>query len=88
MTMRVRLPSDDGPWAATTPPQPDRHTARRRRRAVVLVEGASDQAAVIALAARRGRTLDSEGVEVVPIGGAKNIGHSSSGTALRVPTSG
>ena len=37
------------------------------------MEGASDQAAVIALAARRGRNLAVEGVEVVPIGGAKNI---------------
>jgi predicted RNA-binding Zn ribbon-like protein len=52
-----------------------RHHAERRRRAVVLVEGASDQAAVVALAARRGRNLDAEGVEVVPIGGAKNIRH-------------
>ena len=50
-----------------------RQPASARRRAVVLVEGASDQAAVIALAARRGRNLAAEGVEVVPIGGAKNI---------------
>ena len=42
-------------------------------RAVVLVEGTSDQAALEALAARRGRNLAAEGVEVVPIGGAKNI---------------
>jgi hypothetical protein len=51
------------------------HPVTSPRRAVVLVEGASDQAAVIALAARRGRNLDAEGVEVVPIGGAKNIRH-------------
>ena len=43
--------------------------------AVILVEGLSDQAAVCALAARRGRDLDTEGVFVVPIGGATNIGH-------------
>ena len=43
-------------------------------RAVVLVEGASDQLAVEALAARRGRDLDAEGVSVVSIGGAGNIG--------------
>jgi hypothetical protein len=45
------------------------------RCAVILVEGPSDQAAVDALAARRGRDLDSEGVFVVPMGGATNIGH-------------
>src|SRR5262249_28415305 len=42
-------------------------------RAVVLVEGVSDQLAVQALAARRGRDLAEEGVAVVPIGGAGNI---------------
>jgi hypothetical protein len=45
------------------------------RCAVILVEGPSDQAAVGALAARRGRDLDTEGVFVVPMGGATNIGH-------------
>ena len=45
------------------------------RCAVILVEGPSDQAAVAALAARRGRDLDAEGVFVVPMGGATNIGH-------------
>ena len=43
-------------------------------RAVVLVEGISDQLAVEALAARRGRNLDAEGVAVVPIGGAQAVG--------------
>jgi hypothetical protein len=42
--------------------------------AVVLVEGVSDQAAVEALAERRGRNLDDEGISVVPIGGAQAIG--------------
>jgi hypothetical protein len=41
--------------------------------AVILVEGVSDQLAVEALAARRGRDLEQEGVAVVPIGGAGNI---------------
>ena len=41
--------------------------------AVVLVEGISDQVAVEALAERRGRNLDAEGVAVVPIGGAQSI---------------
>jgi hypothetical protein len=43
-------------------------------RTVVLVEGVSDQFALEALAERRGRSLDAEGISVVPIGGAKNIG--------------
>ena len=43
-------------------------------RAVVLVEGISDQFALEALAARRGRSLETEGISVVPIGGAQSIG--------------
>jgi hypothetical protein len=43
-------------------------------RAVVLVEGVSDQRALEALAERRGRNLDAEGVSIVPIGGAQAIG--------------
>jgi hypothetical protein len=43
-------------------------------RAVVLVEGISDRCALEALAERRGRNLDAEGVSVVPIGGAQAIG--------------
>jgi hypothetical protein len=43
-------------------------------RAVVLVEGISDQRALEALAERRGRNLDADGISVVPIGGSKNIG--------------
>ena len=42
--------------------------------AVVLVEGISDQVAIEALAERRGRNLDAEGISVVPIGGAQAIG--------------
>jgi hypothetical protein len=42
--------------------------------AVVLVEGMSDQFALEALAERRGRTLDAEGISIVPMGGATNIG--------------
>jgi hypothetical protein len=40
----------------------------------VLVEGISDQRALEALAVRRGRDLDAEGISVVPIGGAQSIG--------------
>jgi hypothetical protein len=43
-------------------------------RAVVLVEGISDQCALEALAERRSRNLDAEGISVVPIGGAQAIG--------------
>ena len=43
--------------------------------AVVLVEGVSDQAAVQTLAERSGRDLRAEGVFVVPMGGATNVGH-------------
>ncbi|MGP4047594.1 TOPRIM nucleotidyl transferase/hydrolase domain-containing protein [Streptomyces sp. 2A115] len=43
-------------------------------RTVVLVEGGSDQVALEALAARRGRDLDAEGVSVVPLGGATSVG--------------
>jgi len=43
-------------------------------RAVVLVEGISDGRALSALATRRGRNLEAEGVSVVPIGGAQAIG--------------
>jgi hypothetical protein len=43
-------------------------------RTVVLVEGISDQLALQALADRRGRNLDAEGVSIVPMGGAHNIG--------------
>lgn len=41
---------------------------------VVLVEGISDRLALEALAERRGRNFDSEGISVVPMGGAQAIG--------------
>jgi hypothetical protein len=43
-------------------------------RAVVLVEGISDQRALEALARRRGRDLEAEGISIMPIGGAQAIG--------------
>jgi len=43
--------------------------------AIVLVEGMSDQVALQALAVRRGRNLDAEGVSIVPMGGATTIWH-------------
>jgi hypothetical protein len=42
--------------------------------AVVLVEGISDQRALEALAARRGRNLEAEGISIVPVGGAQAVG--------------
>jgi hypothetical protein len=58
-------------------------------RSIVLVEGPSDGAAVRALARRRGRDLDGEGVSVVSIGGYGNIGrfldrYGPSGLGLRL----
>jgi len=40
----------------------------------VLVEGVSDQFALEALARRRDRNLAAEGISIVPMGGATNIG--------------
>jgi OLD-like protein len=42
-------------------------------RGVVLVEGTSDRRAVEALARRRGRDLQAEGIAVVPMGGYGNL---------------
>lgn len=42
--------------------------------AVILVEGVSDQLAVETLAERQGRDLAAEGIAVIPIAGATNIG--------------
>ncbi len=52
-----------------------RGSDRRAPDTVVLVEGLSDRAALEALAARRGRDLGAEGVEIVAMGGASAIGH-------------
>jgi hypothetical protein len=42
-------------------------------RGVMLVEGTSDRGAVEALARRRGRDLEAEGIDVVPMGGFGNF---------------
>jgi hypothetical protein len=44
-------------------------------RSVILVEGTSDRSALSTLAERRDRNLRSEGVAILPIGGATNAGH-------------
>jgi hypothetical protein len=51
------------------PPSDSIHDAS----ALVLVEGVSDKVALETLAERRGRDLESEGVLVVPIGGAQAL---------------
>jgi hypothetical protein len=48
--------------------------ASTKMRAVILVEGLSDRLALEALAAGRGRDLRAEGVSVLDVGGAKNMG--------------
>jgi len=50
------------------------HQAAETARLVILVEGVSDQRAVEALARLRRRDLEKEGVVVIPIAGATNIG--------------
>jgi hypothetical protein len=57
-------------------------------RAVVLVEGPTDQLALEALAAHRGRDLAADGVAVVPIGGAHAIGRFLDRFAGRVALAG
>ncbi|GGS43385.1 MULTISPECIES: TOPRIM nucleotidyl transferase/hydrolase domain-containing protein [Streptomyces] len=62
-------------WAAGGSGGPARELAGRLSvRAVVLLEGLSDAAAVDALAASRDRDLAAEGVCVLPMGGAMNVG--------------
>lgn len=62
-------------WAAGGPGGPARELAARLDiRTAVLLEGLSDAAAVDALAAGRGRNLAAEGICVLPMGGAMNIG--------------
>ncbi|MFJ9033931.1 TOPRIM nucleotidyl transferase/hydrolase domain-containing protein [Streptomyces sp. NPDC102274] len=62
-------------WAADGPGGPASDLAVQLRLCTaVLLEGASDLAAVEALAARRGRDLAAEGVCVVPMGGAMSVG--------------
>ncbi|MEU0911165.1 TOPRIM nucleotidyl transferase/hydrolase domain-containing protein [Streptomyces althioticus] len=65
-------------WAAGGSGDPAQELAGRLSvRTVVLLEGLSDAAAVGALAARDGRDLAAEGVCVLPMGGAMNVGRFS-----------
>lgn len=64
-----------GAWARGGAEEPARDLAGRLGvRVAVLLEGPSDLAAVDALAARRGRDLAAEGVCVLSMGGAMNVG--------------
>jgi hypothetical protein len=66
----MRVP---GPRPPLDPDAARRLVSAAQVRAAILVEGWSDQAALEALARRRGRDLLAEGVIVVPIGGATNV---------------
>jgi OLD-like protein len=56
--------------------RPGEHQRTPRVRAAILVEGLSDRVALEALASCTGRDLSAEGISVVDIGGAKNMGAS------------
>jgi hypothetical protein len=66
-------PRTPGPRPPLDPDGARRLVSAARARAAILVEGWSDQAALEALARRRGRDLRAEGIVVVPIGGATNV---------------
>jgi hypothetical protein len=66
-------PRPPGPRPPLDPDAARRLLSAAHARAAILVEGWSDQAALEALARRRGRDLPAEGIVVVPIGGASNV---------------
>ncbi|MEO8526697.1 MAG: ATP-dependent endonuclease [Caldimonas sp.] len=66
-------PRPPGPRPPLAPDDARRLVSAARAHAAILVEGWSDQAALEALARRRGRDLQAEGIVVVPIGGATNL---------------
>jgi hypothetical protein len=66
-------PRPPGPRPPLDPDAACRLLSAAQARAAILVEGWSDQAALEALARRRGRDLLAEGIVVVPIGGATNV---------------
>ena len=76
---RLDAPEELAGWAHG-PGAPVRATQQALQRievadAIILVEGISDQIAVETLAQRHGRDLDSEGVVVLPVGGAQAVAH-------------
>ena len=66
-------PRSPGPRPPLDPDAACRLLIAAQARAAILVEGWSDQAALEALARRRGRHSPAEGIVVVPIGGATNV---------------
>jgi hypothetical protein len=66
-------PRPPGPRPPLDPDAARRLVSAAQARAAILVEGWSDQAALEALARRRGLDLRAEGIVVVPIGGATNV---------------
>lgn len=77
-TERERLARRALAGYVTGPDAPQEATERalakaRQAEAVILVEGIADQIAIETLAPRLGRDLDSEGVVVLPVGGAQAI---------------
>jgi hypothetical protein len=69
----MKMYQDEGTWGHADFNRPQTAEAFFAR-TVVLVEGISDKLALEALAERRGRNLDAEGIAIVPMGGSKNIG--------------
>jgi hypothetical protein len=67
------MPRAPGPRPPLDPDAARRLVSAAQARGAILVEGWSDQAALEALARRRGRDLLAEGIVVVPIGGATNV---------------
>ena len=63
-----------GPRAPATTATAGEWLKGARAHSAILVEGWSDQAALEALARRRGLDLGAKGIGVVPIGGITNIG--------------
>ena len=70
---RLTAPRPPGPRPPLAPDAARRLVSAAHARAAILVEGWSDQAALEALARRRGLDLRAEGIAVVPIGGATNV---------------
>ncbi len=70
----VREWAADGAGASAAAAVARELAAGSELRTAVLVEGVSDHVALDALAARHGRSLDEEGIAVIPLGGATNIG--------------
>ena len=73
MEPSATTPRTPGPRLPLDPDAARRLVRAAQARAAILVEGWRDQAALEALARRRGQDLRAEGIVVVPIGGATNV---------------